>query len=89
MSRYWYAGEPGRTFLVDACAHGVWLDSGELQKAAELLRGFDQTRNELQKTGKIDAALARAAGTDEGPYSILQDKMWAVISSFLGAKVGR
>jgi Zn-finger nucleic acid-binding protein len=87
MNRYWYAAEPGRTFLVDGCRHGVWLDAGELRKAWESLAGFTKTRKELERKGAVDAALARAEGGDEGPRSIFQDKSWGIISSILNTKM--
>lgn len=89
MNRYWYAAEPGRTFLVDGCrlGHGVWLDAGELKKAHEALDGFTQKRRELEKSGKVDEALARSAGPDEGPHSIFEDKGWSIIAAVLGSKV--
>ncbi|MFO7676423.1 MAG: zf-TFIIB domain-containing protein [bacterium] len=61
LARYWYAAEPGRTFLVDACpqGHGIWLDGGELEQAQDVLRRFAAEASACARTGRVDEALSQ------------------------------
>ena len=89
MTSYWYGGEAAKTFLVDACplGHGVWLDSGELGKAFQALKGFSRTRAEMERTGKVDEALARAEPGDWGPKSAFGSPFWEYLAAMLNMKV--
>ncbi len=91
MSSYWYGGEAERTFLVDACplGHGIWLDSGELEKAFQALEAFSRTRVEMERSGKIDDALARAESGDWGSKSAFGNPFWEHLARLLNLKVQR
>jgi Zn-finger nucleic acid-binding protein len=91
MTSYWYGGEAKKTFLVDACplGHGVWLDSGELEKAFQALKTFSRTRVEMERSGKVDAALARAEPGDWGPKSVFGNRFWEYLARMLNMKVQR
>ncbi len=89
MTSYWYGGEAERTFLVDACplGHGVWLDSGELEKAFQVLDTFSRTRAEMERSGKVDDALARAESGEWGPKSVFEHPFWEHLATMLNMKV--
>jgi Zn-finger nucleic acid-binding protein len=91
MITYWYGGEATRTFLVDACplGHGVWLDSGELEKAFQALKEFTRTRAAMERSGRVDEALARAEPGDWGPKSVFGNPFWEYLASFLKMEVRR
>jgi len=91
MISYWYGGEATRTFLVDACplGHGVWLDSGELGKAFQALEAFSRTRAEMERSGKVDDALARAEPGDWGSKSVFGNPFWEYLATMLNTKVQR
>ncbi len=91
MASYWYGGEAARTFVVDACprGHGVWLDSGELEKAFRALEVFAATRVEMERTGKVDDALARAERGDWGPKSVFGSRFWEYLAALLNTKIER
>jgi Zn-finger nucleic acid-binding protein len=89
MISYWYGGETARTFVADACplGHGVWLDSGELEKAFRALEQFSQTRAEMERSGKVDEALARGESGDWGPKSVFSNPFWEYLAEFLNTKI--
>jgi Zn-finger nucleic acid-binding protein len=91
MTSYWYGGEAAKTFLVDACplGHGVWLDSGELEKAFQALAAFSRTRVEMERSGKVDNALARAESGDWGPKSVFGNPFWEHLARMLNTKMQR
>jgi len=91
MTSYWYGGEAARTFVVDACplGHGVWLDSGELEKAFEALKEFGRQQAVMKRSGRIDAALARAEPGNWGPKSVFENPFWEYLAGFLNMKVRR
>jgi Zn-finger nucleic acid-binding protein len=91
MNSYWYGGEAEKTFLVDACplGHGVWLDSGELEKAFQTLKAFSGTRAEMERSGKVDDALARAELGEWGPQSVFGNPFWEYLARILNMKVQR
>ena len=91
MTSYWYGGEAAKTFVADACplGHGVWLDSGELEKAFHALNEFSQTQAEMERSGKVDAALARAEPGDWGPKSVFGNRFWEYLAAMLNTKVER
>jgi len=89
MTSYWYGGEAAKTFLADACplGHGVWLDSGELEKAFHALKEFSRTQAEMERSGKVDEALARAAPGDWGPKSVFGNRFWEYLAAMLNMNV--
>ena len=89
MTSYWYGGEAAKTFVADACplGHGIWLDSGELEKAFKALEGFSRTRAEMERCGKVDEALARAEPGDWGPKSVFENPFWEYLASMLSTMV--
>jgi Zn-finger nucleic acid-binding protein len=91
MRSYWYGGEAARTFVVDACptGHGVWLDSGELEKAFRALEVFSATRAEMERSGKVDDALARAEKGDWGPKSVFEGRFWEHLAALLSTRIER
>jgi len=90
MTSYWYGGE-AKTFVVDACplGHGVWLDSGELEKAFRAQEAFDQKRADMERSGAVDEALARAEQGDWGPKSAFEKRIWEFLAALLNAKIAR
>jgi Zn-finger nucleic acid-binding protein len=88
MTGYWYGGETTKTFVADACplGHGVWLDSGELEKAFQALKTFSRTRAEMERSGKVDDALARAEPGDWGPKSVFGNPFWEYLAAMLNTK---
>jgi Zn-finger nucleic acid-binding protein len=90
MTSYWYGGEV-KTFVVDACplGHGVWLDSGELEKAFRAQQAFAQKRVEMERSGAVDAALARAEQGGWGPKSAFENRIWEFLAALLSAKIER
>jgi len=91
MTSYWYGGEAERTFLVDACplGHGVWLDAGELEKAFQVLETFSKTSVEMERSGKVDDALARAESGQWGPKSVFGNPFWEYLARMLNTKMQR
>ena len=91
MTSYWYGGEAAKTFVVDGCplGHGVWLDSGELEKAFQALNEFSRTRAEMERSGKVDEALARAEPGSWGPKSVFGNRFWEYLAAMLNMKVER
>jgi Zn-finger nucleic acid-binding protein len=90
MTSYWYCGEVG-TFLVDACplGHGVWLDSGELERAFRVQQETARKRLEMERSGAVDAALARADTGDWGPKSAFENRIWEFLAALLNARIQR
>ena len=91
MTSYWYGGEAERTFLVDVCplGHGVWLDPGELEKAFQALEVFSRTRAEMERSGKVDDALAKAESGEWGSKSVFANPFWEYLATMLNMKVQR
>jgi len=85
LDRYWYAAEPGRTFLVDGCrhGHGVWLDAGELELARGLLRRFAAEADSFSKSGKLDETL------DQLERRGLADRLRLEVTNMVRAWLGR
>jgi Zn-finger nucleic acid-binding protein len=90
MMSHWYGGE-AKTFVVDACplGHGVWLDAGELERAFRVQQEFARKRAELERSGAVDAALARAETGDWGPKSAFESRVWEFLAALLNAKMQR
>jgi Zn-finger nucleic acid-binding protein len=88
MTSYWYGGE-AKTFVVDACplGHGVWLDAGELERAFRVQQEFARKRAEMERSGAVDAALARAEQGDWGPKSAFENRIWEFLAVLLNAKI--
>ncbi|MFO7639615.1 MAG: zf-TFIIB domain-containing protein [bacterium] len=84
LSRYWYAAEPGRTFLVDGCpqGHGIWLDSGELVRAQEVLRRFAAEGLAFAQSGRLDDTLERLERG--GLADRLRREITALVRAWLG-----
>jgi len=89
MISYWYGGEAEKTFLVDACplGHGVWLDSGELEKAFQALKAFSRTRVEMESSGKVDDVLAKADSGEWGQKGVFGNPFWKYLAAMLNMKV--
>lgn len=85
LDRYWYAAEPGRTFLVDGCrqGHGVWLDAGELELARNLLPRFAAEAEAFSMSGKLDETLDRLERQG------LADRLRLEITNIIRAWLGR
>jgi len=90
MTSHWYADEVG-TFVVDNCplGHGVWLDSGELERAFLVQQAFAQKLAEMERSGAIDAALARAEQGDKNPPGVSQHGFWKSLSALRDARERR
>ena len=90
MASYWYGGE-AKTFVVDACpiGHGIWLDSNELERAFQVQQAFARKRAEMERSGAVDAALARAEQGDWGPKSAFENRIWEFLAALLNAKIQR
>jgi len=84
LFRYWYAAEPGRTFLVDGCraGHGVWLDAGELDRAHDVLRRFAELRRGFVQSGRLDDVLDRLE--QEGLGARLRQAVTDMVRAWLG-----
>jgi Zn-finger nucleic acid-binding protein len=91
MTSYWYGGEAAKTFPVDACplGHGVWLDSGELEKAFQSLHEFSRIHAAMESSGEVDEALARAEPGDWGPKSLFENPFWEYLAAVLNMKAER
>ncbi|HDQ99937.1 MAG TPA: hypothetical protein ENN51_06610 [candidate division WOR-3 bacterium] len=85
LDRYWYAAEPGRTFLVDGCrqGHGVWLDAGELELARNLLPRFAAEAEAFSRSGKLDETLGRLERQG------LADRLRLEVTNIIRAWLGR
>ena len=85
LDRYWYAAEPGRTFLVDGCVHGhgIWLDAGELEMAQELLRRFADESSAFARSGQLSRTLDRLE--QKG----LADRLRIEVTNMIRAWLGR
>jgi len=90
MTSHWYADEVG-TFVVDNCplGHGVWLDSGELERAFLAQQAFARKLAEMERSGAIDAALARAEQGDKEPPDASQHGIWKSVSALRDAQKRR
>jgi hypothetical protein len=63
--------------------HGVWLDSGELEKAFRVRQAFARKRAEMERSGAVDKALARAEPGDWGPRSAFENRIWEFLAALL------
>lgn len=85
MARYWFAGETGKTFLIDGCpkGHGVWLDGGELAQAFDSLKKLKDVAKEFAHSGKLDMVLDQFETRD------LFDKLVEQVTGFIAALFNR